>query len=426
MGLAVLITAITAGLVGAGCSHLLHLIEGLVFGDASGTLLHAISSVPWWHRICALGAAGLVGGISWYLYARAGGKPISLPKAVNGQKMPILLTFWHSINQIIIVGMGASIGREVAPREISASLGGKIADFLYLPPEQRRIIVGCAAGAGLAAVYSLPLSGAVFALEILLIEVTASTVWPALIISGGAVLVAHGWVRSDPFYTLPEAAQLLPTASLTLWAVIIGPLLGIIGVLFKSAVSACSAARPTGWRLLAWMIPIFTLIGVITVWVPSIAGNGQSTAQLAFDGAVLGQGRREAAGIGVALLASLAIDGLTKLIGTLATIRSGAWGGTLTPGLALGASSGAILGILWSYIYPGDTTAIVCFAFIGAVVVLGTSMSAPLTALCLVIEFTHRGATLLVPTVIALGLGVGASRMWNKWRAKEAQQRRSS
>ena len=426
MGLAVLMTAVTAGLVGAGCSHLLHLIEGLVFGDASGTLLHAISSVPWWHRIFALGGAGLVGGISWYLYARVGGKPVSLPKAVNGQKMPILLTFWHSINQIIIVGMGASIGREVAPREISASLGGKIADFLYLPPEQRRIIVGCAAGAGLAAVYSLPLSGAVFALEILLIEVTASAVWPALIISGGAVLVAHGWVRSDPFYTLPEATQLLPTASLTLWAVIIGPLLGIIGVLFKSAVAACSAARPTGWRLLAWMVPTFTFIGVITVWVPSIAGNGQSTAQLAFDGAVLGQGGRAAAGIGVALLASLAIDGFTKLIGTLATIRSGAWGGTLTPGLALGASSGAILGILWSYIYPGDTTAIVCFAFIGAVVVLGTSMSAPLTALCLVIEFTHRGATLLVPTVIALGLGVGAARMWNKWRAKEAQQRKNS
>ena len=423
MGLAVLITAITAGLVGAGCSHLLHIIEGLVFGDASGTLLHAISSVPWWHRIFALGGAGLVGGISWYLYARVGGKPVSLPKAVNGQKMPILLTFWHSINQIIIVGMGASIGREVAPREISASLGGKIADFLYLPPEQRRIIVGCAAGAGLAAVYSLPLSGAVFALEILLIEVTASAVWPALIISGGAVLVAHGWVRSDPFYTLPEAGQLLPTASLTLWAVIIGPVLGIIGVLFKSAVAECSAARPTGWRLLAWMIPTFTLIGVITVWVPSIAGNGQSTAQLAFDGAVLGQGERAAAGIGVALLASLAIDGFTKLVGTLATIRSGAWGGTLTPGLALGASSGAILGILWSYIYPGDTTAIVCFAFIGAVVVLGTSMSAPLTALCLVIEFTHRGATLLVPTVIALGLGVGAARMWNKWRAKETRQR---
>ena len=420
MGLAVFLTAIVAGLVGAGCSHLLHLIEGLVFGDASGTLLQAISSVPWWHRICALGEAGLVGGISWYLYARAGGKPVSLPKAVNGQKMPILLTFWHAINQIIIVGMGASIGREVAPREISASLGGKIADFLYLPPEQRRIIVGCAAGAGLAAVYSLPLSGAVFALEILLIEVTASAVWPALIISGGAVLVAHGWVRSDPFYTLPEAAQLLPTASLTLWAVVIGPLLGIIGVLFKSAVSTCSAARPTGWRLLVWMIPTFTLIGVITVWVPSIAGNGQSTAQLAFDGAVLGQGGRAAAGIGVALLASLAIDGFTKLIGTLATIRSGAWGGTLTPGLALGASSGAILGILWSYIYPGDTTAIVCFAFIGAVVVLGTSMSAPLTALCLVIEFTHRGATLLVPTVIALGLGVGAARIWNKWREQRS------
>ena len=199
MGLAVLITAIAAGLVGAGCSHLLHIIEHLVFGHFDGTLLQAISSVPWWHRVLALSGAGILGALSWYLYARMGGKPVSLPQAVDGQKMPFWLTLWHSLNQILIVGMGASIGREVAPREISASLGGKISDFLGLTPPQRRIIVGCAAGAGLAAVYSLPLSGAVFALEILLLEVSASTVWPALVISGGAVLVAHGWVRTEPF-----------------------------------------------------------------------------------------------------------------------------------------------------------------------------------------------------------------------------------
>ena len=421
MGLAVAITAVAAGLVGAGCSHLLHIIEHLVFGHFDGTLLQAISSVPWWHRVLALSGAGILGALSWYLYARMGGKPVSLPQAVDGQKMPFWLTLWHSLNQILIVGMGASIGREVAPREISASLGGKISDLLGLTPPQRRIIVGCAAGAGLAAVYSLPLSGAVFALEILLLEVSASTVWPALVISGGAVLVAHGWVRTEPFYSLPEAAQLVPTASLTLWAVIVGPLLGVLGTLFKRAVKSCSAARPTGWKLLAWMIPTFTLIGVITIWVPSIAGNGQSTAQLAFDGAILGEGARAASGIGLALLVSLFIDGVTKLIGTLATIRSGAWGGTLTPGLALGGSCGAIFGVIWSHIYPGDTTAIVCFAFIGAVVFLGTSMSAPLTALCLVIEFTHRGATLLVPTTIALGLGVGASRLWTQLRTRQTK-----
>lgn len=422
MGIAVLATAIAAGCVGAGCSYLLHFIEHLIFGDFEGTLLQAISSTPWWKRVAALSGAGIIGSLSWYLYARTGAKPVSLPKAVKGDDMPFWLTLWHSINQIVIVGMGASIGREVAPREISASLGTKISDLLALTPPQRRIIVGCAAGAGLAAVYSLPLSGAVFALEILLIEVTAATVWPALVISAGAVLVAHGWVRTDPFYSLPEAAQILPTASLTLFAIIVGPILGILGTLFKSAVQTCSAARPTGWKIFVWMIPTFALIGVITIWVPSIAGNGQSTAQLAFDGALLGEGARAASSMGLVLLGSLALDGVSKLVGTLATIRSGAWGGTLTPCLALGGSCGAVLGIIWSHIYPGDTTAIVCFAFIGAVVFLGTSMSAPLTAICLVIEFTHRGATLLVPTVIALGLAVAASRLWTKLRPCTAKQ----
>ena len=68
-----------------------------------------------------------------------------------------------------------------------------------------------------------------------------------------------------------------------------------------------------------------------------------------------------------------------------------------------------------------DAIGDVCFAFIGAVVFLGTSMSAPLTALCLVVEFTHRGATLLVPTTIALGLGVGASRLWTQLRTRRAE-----
>ena len=118
MGLAVLITAITAGLVGAGCSHLLHIIEHLVFGHFDGTLLQAISSVPWWHRVLALSGAGILGALSWYLYARMGGKPVSLPQAVDGQKMPFWLTLWHSLNQILIVGMGGlHWTRSCSPRD---------------------------------------------------------------------------------------------------------------------------------------------------------------------------------------------------------------------------------------------------------------------------------------------------------------------
>ena len=85
---------------------------------------------------------------------------------------------------------------------------------------------------------------------------------------------------------------------------------------------------------------------------------------------------------------------------TLATIGSGAAGGTLTPSLAIGAALGGCLGGAWSMLWPG--TPIAAFAFVAAAAFLASSMRAPLTALILLIEFTNQGPALLVPTMLAI------------------------
>ncbi len=345
--------------------------------------------------------AGLIGGFSWFLLRRGGRAPVSVVDAVKGWRMPLLATFWHSTTQVVIVGLGASIGREVAPREMSAALSGLAADRLGLSIEDRRIIVACGAGAGLAAVYSIPLSGAVFALEVLLGKLSPRAVWPALAVSGIAVLVAHGWDRGEPFYTVPD---LTPTASLVVWALIVGPMIGALGHWFNRLVVRCEHARPTDGWLLVWMPLTFTAIGALSIIVPSILGNGQSTAQSAFDATAI---------------APLAAIVAAKAVATLLTIRSGAWGGTLTPGLALGAGLGALTGLAWSMMWPG--TAVAAFAFIGAAVFLGTSMHAPFTALVLLLEFTHQGSSVLVPTVLAIG-GATAVVTWLRRRETRARE----
>ena len=393
---ATLLTGVIAGLVGLACIHLLHWIQALAWDMHSGTLLEAVSAASPARRVLDLVLGGILGAASWFFLFRRSRAITSVSAAVGGTPMPPLRATWHALTQVLIVGLGASVGREVAPREMAAAFSAAAADRLGLTPEDRRIIVACGAGAGLAAVYSIPISGAIYTLEILLVSRSRRAVAAAFCTSAIAVLISTGFTRPTPFYSVPT---LTPSLSLTVFAALIGPLLGATGWAFKQAVARVSAARPRDWRLLASLPTASFLVGVIAVWVPSVLGNGQASAQTQFD-AVWATG----AGLGLAALVLAA-----KTVTTFLTIRAGGWGGVLTPAVALGAGIGAVIGLPWAAAWPGSQVA--AFAFIGAAAFLGASMNAPFTGLILVIEFTAQGPTILVPATLAVG-GATAATAW--------------
>ena len=393
---ATLFTGVIAGLVGLACIHLLHWIQALAWDMHSGTLLEAVSAVSPARRVLILSFGGILGAASWFFLFRRSRAITSVSAAVGGTPMPPLRATWHALTQVLIVGLGASVGREVAPREMAAAFSAAAADRLKLTPEDRRIIVACGAGAGLAAVYSIPISGAIYTLEILLVSRSRRAVAAAFCTSAIAVLISTGFTRPTPFYSVPT---LTPSLSLTVFAAFVGPLLGAAGWAFKQAVARVGAARPRDWRLLASLPTASFLVGVIAVWVPSVLGNGQASAQTQFD-AVWATG----AGLGIAALVLTA-----KTVTTFLTIRTGGWGGVLTPAVALGAGIGAVIGLPWAAAWPGSQVA--AFAFIGAAAFLGASMNAPFTGLILVIEFTAQGPTILVPATLAVG-GATAATAW--------------
>ncbi len=310
-------TGIIAGLVGLACIHLLHWIQALAWNMHSGTLLQAVSAASPARRVAVLALAGTIGALSWFFLFRRNQTITSVGAAVGGTPMPPLRAVWHALTQIVIVGLGASVGREVAPREMAAALSAAAADRLGLCAQDRRIIVACGAGAGLAAVYSIPLSGAIYTLEVLLVSRSARAVAPALVSSSIAVLISTGFTRPAFFYSLPP---LTPSLSLTVFGALIGPLLGAAGWAFRQVVASLGSARPRDWRLLVAMPLCFTLVGLVSTRVPSVLGNGQASAQTQFDAVW-------AAGAGVALAALVLV---AKAATTLATIRSGGWGGVLT------------------------------------------------------------------------------------------------
>lgn len=259
---ATLLTGVIAGLVGLACKHVLHWIQALAWDMHTGTLLEAASATSPTRRIAVLTLGGLIGALSWFLLFRRNKAITSVSAAVDGAAMPPLRATWHALTQILIVGLGASVGREVAPREMASAFSAAVADRLGLTPEDRRIIVASAAGAGLAAVYSIPLSGAIYTLEILLVSRSGRAVAPAILTSGIAVLVSTGFTRPEAFYAVPP---LTPSLSLTLFAAIAGPLFGAAGWAFKKAVAATSSDRPRDWRLLVALPIASLLVGVTSV-----------------------------------------------------------------------------------------------------------------------------------------------------------------
>ena len=335
---ATLLTGVIAGLVGLACIHLLHWIQALAWDMHSGTLLEAVSAASPARRVLNLVLGGILGAASWFFLFRRSRAITSVSAAVGGTPMPPLRATWHALTQVLIVGLGASVGREVAPREMAA----------------------------------------------------------AFCTSAIAVLISTGFTRPTPFYSVPT---LTPSLSLTVFAALVGPLLGATGWAFKQAVTRVGAARPRDWRLLATLPTASFLVGVIAVWVPSVLGNGQASAQTQFD-AVWATG----AGLGLAALVLAA-----KTVTTFLTIRAGGWGGVLTPAVALGAGIGADIGLPRAAAWPGSQVA--AFAFIGAAAFLGASMNAPFTGLILVIEFTAQGPTILVPATLAVG-GATAATAW--------------
>ena len=398
--IATLFTGVISGLVGLACIHLLHWIQALAWDMHSGTLLEAVSAASPARRVLNLVLGGIFGAASWFFLFRRSRAITSVSAAVGGTPMPPLRATWHALTQVLIVGLGASVGREVAPREMAAAFSAAAADRLKLTPGDRRIIVACGAGAGLAAVYSIPISGAIYTLEILLVSRSRRAVAAAFCTSAIAVLISTGFTRPTPFYSVP-----------TVFAAFVGPLLGAAGWAFKQAVARVGAARPRDWRLLASLPTASFLVGVIAVWVPSVLGNGQASAQTQFD-AVWATG----AGLGIAALVLAA-----KTVTTFLTIRAGGWGGVLTPAVALGAGIGAVIGLPWAAAWPGSQVA--AFAFIGAAAFLGASMNAPFTGLILVIEFTAQGPTILVPAALAVG-GATAAATWLSLRASLGRQAR--
>jgi CIC family chloride channel protein len=384
--LAVALTGVAAGLFGAFLMWLLAEFERAGFHYHSGSFQNAVAAVSSSRRIVVLLIASVFGAASWYLIRRfLNHERSDIDDAIwNGDgELSLRRSFLTSVVSEVVIGLGASIGREAAPKLMGGASGSVLSHWFNLSPAQKRLLVACGGGAGLACVYNVPLGGAIFTAEVLYGSFALPVVLPALATSLIATMVA--WLYLPSGATYADVPNYHFSASLMVWSIVAGVVIGVLAVFYVRLIGWASHFRAKGLSIL-WVMPVaFVALGVVGIWYPQLFGNGKDMAHEAF----LGIG-------GIGLL--FALFALKPLV-TAMMLGSGAAGGVFTPFLATGALFGAFFGAVWIHMWPG--TPVGAFALVGAAAMIGASMQAPLAGLVLVLELTHNGLSLAIPMMAA-------------------------
>ncbi len=367
------VVGVATGLVAALLVFMLHGIENLVYGQHEGINPVVTDGTTGLQRFLGITVAGLIAAPAWWAVRRLGRPIRSVEEGMSGTRMPVIETLVNVFLQMATVAAGASVGRENAPREAGAMMASQLAHRLRVDRGTTRLFVAAAAGAGLGAIYHIPLAGAVFAFEILLTTVTVRAVMVVLACSAVATTTAGIVVGDQPLYSTVSLSEGLGNLAV---AVTLGIICGVAGMAFRYAASRAEGSAPMGAHVL-WALPLaFATVGAMSLYLPEVLGNGRFAAT-----SVL-----EANPVWTFALALLA----AKVFAVLITLRSGAVGGVLTPGFAIGALLGYLVGVVVQPIAPGIPLA--DFALLGAAAFLSMSMAAPLFALIVTVEFTGQSS----------------------------------
>jgi len=370
---------IIGGLINLGFFYAIELVQTFLIGHAGHNIVDAAKEMNRTSRMVVPTLGGLAAGLVllWGLrFLRKQGTTNLLEVVVAGDgRLPLRSGIVRTISSMLSIGTGASIGREGAITQLSATAASKWGQLAHWQPYRLRLLVACGAASGIAAAYNAPIAGAVFAAQIVLGNFSMNLFAPLLFSSVIASMMSRHFFGLKPWYQVPSfdftSITQLP------WFILLGALAGILGAAFL--------------KLLRWSEEFFKrvptiylrmalgglIVGVIALVYPQVWGNGYViTNEILTDSSRM-------------TLTFLLGIFLAKLIATVVTVGSGAVGGVFTPTLFLGAGLGSILGAALEKIgWAPANLPIGIFALVGMGSVLSATTRSPLLAIIMIFEIS--------------------------------------
>ncbi len=366
--------------------------------------LAVVRATPWGTLLPALGA--LLGVL---VVARLFREPPGhgVPEVIRavcrqGGRMPARAMGSRWLGSMLNVGAGGSAGLEGPIVYTGAAVGSFVGGRFRLDERRRSVLLAAGVAAGISAIFNAPMTGVIFAMEVVLAEWSAFAIVPIVV----AAVVATELSRSllgdaSAFLHVPFG---MGTRDLVLCAA-----LGLVAGFASTALTrAIGRLHALGRRLPrpALVAPlVFGLaVGALGIFAPEAIGEGYDTVQLAIR-SELTEGL---------LLAGVLVG--AKLLATALTIGSGAPGGVFAPCLVLGSLLGVAFHRLASLVLPQSYAIGVegSYALVGMAGLLAGVLQAPLTAIFLVFEITG-GYEVILPLMIVAVLSLLVARRFRRY-----------
>lgn len=311
---------------------------------------------------------------------------------------------WTSVvASAITIGFGGSVGAEAPIVLTGSAIGSNLGQIFKLDKRQLMLLVGCGAAAAVAGIYKAPIAGMVFTLEVLMIDMTMSSIVPILIATITANVMSYLLVgdKSMFSFTLDSAwsVERIPAT------VMLGVFGGFVSLYFMRGMTWCEGQfarmrRHPYRKLIVGGLVLSTLI----FFFPSLYGEGWDSLVILLNGKTesdwdhvldgsLFYGHTDLLVLYVAMVL------LTKIVATSSTNGAGGCGGTFAPSLFVGGFAGFLFARLWNMEQIGVYIPEKNFTLLGMAAVMAGVMHAPLTGIFLIAEITG-GYQLFVPLLI--------------------------
>lgn len=327
---------------------------------------------------------------------------INFNRGIIRPKVAVIKALASSIS----IGSGGSVGREGPIIQIGATFGSVMAQWMHLPLWQRNTLIAAGAGGGIAATFNTPIGGVLFAVEIMMVEISARTLVPVMIATATASYIGFLYFGNAASFIIPqltlEAPANLSIADFLMHAAL-GLIIGVLAVIYTRSIylfedwfERLPGNYYTRHALGMLLVGITMYLMMQTFGHYYIQGVGYATIQDILDG------RLNETWILLLLVG-------VKLLAVSLTLGSGASGGVFSPALFMGAALGAGLAIGANHLYPALAVDPVSSAVIGMACMIGASTGAAVTAVVMILEMT-RDYNVVIPLVVAVSLAYAVRR----------------
>lgn len=311
---------------------------------------------------------------------------------------------WSSvIASAITIGFGGSVGAEAPIVLTGSAIGSNLGQLFHLDRKTLMTLVGCGAAGAIAGIFKAPIAGLVFTLEVLLIDMTMSSLLPILVSCVTATCFTYIFSGDAALFTFhldnEWGVQRIPACLL------LGITCGLVSLYFIRAMGFAEGifARYKDKPYLRLAIG-GSMLSLLIFLFPALFGEGYSSINLLLNGKTEADWNQILnnslfAGQAAMLIPYLAMVLLFKVFATSATNGGGGCGGTFAPSLFIGCFTGFLFSRLWNLEQVGVYVPEKNFALMGMAGVMSGVMHAPLTGIFLIAELTG-GYSLLLPLMI--------------------------